>query len=1214
MKYFGKSDKSLYSSMSDLKDGCYPITNSGVWHSGIHVYFSEENNELIKNPIAGKVVACNFDEKKDWHYIVIENDINFPDMKKGKTAGYHCYNLIGNLMGKMPYDDLLNKKHKITKDVLTKLTNIPFYISLKTQLPKNTCEDPDNYKIFNINLCRTESNPVFCPKADGGYDDLIPINKTDTVKKDSVVKSYNGQVIGTIVNDFGIDSDEFEDFSLKDKGIIFKGKNCKLDDGLLTGYVILKNKTINAYGNIKYENKSELILWREKEENIKKYPGFGLVVTKKLKIWDKVIELLTEEKKKELKALLDSDNEKYIFVVEKDINIFPFIDEKLSGGISYKIKDPDGNIVQKFLLNHNEYNLIKNELIGFFKKNNDIYHSYSEVWDECSFTYDIMEKINIGSIYNNFFNGVKVIDVYGKPVNYYQAGKTKLISSYYSKVKLHCFENDEYSGLTSTENIYKKMIYISSPYSLYTFKDTCTLDNFPCSEKTGVPSTSFEFSNVEEVLKSIQDNSEYIWLKNSEQQVYVNKKIYKDLQIEIVKNKVKRGDYIGVGTKLGYPFWSEAPNENEIPASKPYIDYALFFTEDITTQDNKLENITIKEGEDCFIEEKDYTEQSDCIFIPPHATDIVYKSVDNTRECVKLESVSYKAYVYPDWIQNYKIKSDSAVILFYSSQCRVQITNGEITSITPKFTEQQESLIKSIVNEIFPKMKTNNLEARTDGVGNKVYRYVYKKEYNTFVKNDMGVIENCKFLPIYNESSHFVEGKIPSGGYNAVLSSTSIEDQLINGNVCNGFIIDNKLFYVSKNIVDDGTTNLLSEFMENAKKINFGKNAIASKDICPVDELLIQEEDGKENIQKLRKLLRDDLVKENKELLDYVYTDEKDYGFKIYDEDKEYSKLLQEYLCKFMSKHPIEFDFDKMDKEKVSKKRNLKPFDKSKDSDVYAGLKSADSSTFKTNSFYFVCPPYFYNKMEELGLMFENPYQGVNEYSRLGGKKDPKYEFKINPGFAPCCEEQGKNGKFIYEKEINGKTWYFAALNNPFGYSNGYFSKQYYHTGIDYPGTNDENIKNAPIMALIRGRIWACTTGNGSIRDSDTGGSYGRCMIIKGDNDYLYILGHLQDFAGHKAGDYVSPGEIVAHAGNTGNSDVTHLHLELLYCKAGMDDESRGNVLDMEYNQLHENDGEKKGEGKNFLRFATGDDTIWKLKNYRDWKKYRLNPLTGEKK
>ena len=37
-------------------------------------------------------------------------------------------------------------------------------------------------------------------------------------------------------------------------------------------------------------------------------------------------------------------------------------------------------------------------------------------------------------------------------------------------------------------------------------------------------------------------------------------------------------------------------------------------------------------------------------------------------------------------------------------------------------------------------------------------------------------------------------------------------------------------------------------------------------------------------------------------------------------------------------------------------------------------------------------------------------------------------------------------------------------------------------------------------------------------------------------------------------------------------------------------------------------------KNKAYLRFATGDDTIWKLKNYRDWKKYRLNPLTGEKK
>lgn len=104
--------------------------------------------------------------------------------------------------------------------------------------------------------------------------------------------------------------------------------------------------------------------------------------------------------------------------------------------------------------------------------------------------------------------------------------------------------------------------------------------------------------------------------------------------------------------------------------------------------------------------------------------------------------------------------------------------------------------------------------------------------------------------------------------------------------------------------------------------------------------------------------------------------------------------------------------------------------------------------------------------------------------------------------------------------------------------------------------------------------------------DSNKDGGYGRCMVIKGDNDYLYLLGHLQDFAGHKAGDYVSPREIVAHAGNTGYSDAQHLHLELIECKTGMDDDSRSKVLNMEYNQLHENDGGVKGSVYSRLKFG----------------------------
>ena len=93
-----------------------------------------------------------------------------------------------------------------------------------------------------------------------------------------------------------------------------------------------------------------------------------------------------------------------------------------------------------------------------------------------------------------------------------------------------------------------------------------------------------------------------------------------------------------------------------------------------------------------------------------------------------------------------------------------------------------------------------------------------------------------------------------------------------------------------------------------------------------------------------------------------------------------------------------------------------------------------------------------------------------------------------------------------------------------------------------------------------------------------------------------------------------SPGDIVAHAGNTGNSTATHLHLEMIQCDLEMGDKARERVLDMEYNRLHEKDGGEKNTDTAKLIFKGGKDCYFKGNDGRDnWKSYHLNPLTGKK-
>ena len=109
-----------------------------------------------------------------------------------------------------------------------------------------------------------------------------------------------------------------------------------------------------------------------------------------------------------------------------------------------------------------------------------------------------------------------------------------------------------------------------------------------------------------------------------------------------------------------------------------------------------------------------------------------------------------------------------------------------------------------------------------------------------------------------------------------------------------------------------------------------------------------------------------------------------------------------------MSLHPLEWDFEKIRNDKVCETRGKAPVNEHACCDIFADLRKADEKTFKTNSFYFACAPYFYNKMEALGLLFRNPYEGKTYRELLNGVLDPIDGVNIdtakvisNPGMTP---------------------------------------------------------------------------------------------------------------------------------------------------------------------------------------------------------------------
>lgn len=265
MHFFDMEEDDLYKSMGDRTDGCYPISDEGIWHAGIHVYFTDADTP-VKNPIEGKVVASCFDDEKSWNYVVTENEINLPSKKKDVKSGYHCYNLISNLRSKiLPFSEL-------SCEELKKLQPLHFFMKLKTNLPATGAGfDKRNFKIFKVSLnfkhiiqnenyqiAEDEYKYLKC------YETDCHLSKGTTVK----IKIDKKEIeIGKYNTDYPVEGitkvPSQQSYSYRSCGKFIELKeNLEETEGLF----ILRDNNIDKDGKITIESKEDLCFWRQKKD------------------------------------------------------------------------------------------------------------------------------------------------------------------------------------------------------------------------------------------------------------------------------------------------------------------------------------------------------------------------------------------------------------------------------------------------------------------------------------------------------------------------------------------------------------------------------------------------------------------------------------------------------------------------------------------------------------------------------------------------------------------------------------------------------------------------------------------------------------------------------------------------------------------------------------------------------------------------------------
>lgn len=262
----------------------------------------------------------------------------------------------------------------------------------------------------------------------------------------------------------------------------------------------------------------------------------------------------------------------------------------------------------------------------------------------------------------------------------------------------------------------------------------------------------------------------------------------------------------------------------------------------------------------------------------------------------------------------------------------------------------------------------------------------------------------------------------------------------------------------------------------------------------------------------------------------------------------------------FIFEHRNEWDKNKklIDAYKDSTKLKKQKFENTLK--AYSFMDEVKTKIGNKDTFFYTNPFYFINNLDKIVSIPDfNPYNeisgkkirprhpGKDTSSILGSHYNEYLIIKSNPGFTPAVEnriDEVSKIKYPFYSEHYGL--YISTVNWCFSCPT--YGESNFHSGIDFCGN-----EKSPIISYINGEVWACTYDYSKQNTyKEKKHCYGKMMFIKGDNGYLYLLGHLDNYA-KKEGERVRPGDKVAFMGNTGYSDGAHLHLEVFKCDFSKD-------------------------------------------------------------